>query len=147
MIARIDEAKNVLLVENSRFGINLFIRLEAEKHRRHIGTIDELNQLMFVEREALKHKMKVNNGYGFNHYILSNTKKFKDVAVIEYPDATEQCNIYVIPVEVILSNGDFLFFKKQGFEKQIFISKDFMKQYKVDEQNKINLLKQYKKVK
>lgn len=147
MIARIDEAKNVLLVENSKLGINLYIRLEAEKHRRHIGTIDKENQIMFVERESLKHTMKVNNGYGFNHYILSNTKKFKDIAVIEYPDATEQTNIYLIPVEVILSNGDFLFFKKQGFEKQIFITKELLKQYKVDDKKKVSLFKQYKKVK
>lgn len=147
MISRIDEAKNVLLIENSRFGINLFIRLEAEKHRRYIGTIDELNQTMFVERESLKHTMKVNNGYGFNHYILANTKKFKNVAVIEYPDASEEFNAYVIPVDVILSKGDFLFFKKQGFEKQIFITKDLLNQYKVDDKNKITLMKQFKKVK
>lgn len=145
MISRIDEAGNVLLIENSRFGINLYIRLEAEKHRMHKGTIDELNKIMFIEVD--EHKLRY--AYPINHFILTTAKKFKDVVIIEYPqypDPSNQYNIYQIPVDVILSKG-IIYGKENGFAKHIYISKEVMEQFKINSDEKINFMKQFKKVK
>ncbi|MBK7362665.1 MAG: hypothetical protein IPJ01_10255 [Micavibrio sp.] len=42
-----------------------------------------------------------------------------------------------IPVKFILENGKFLFFKEQGFEKQIFVSLEQLAEFKITpEQNR-----------
>lgn len=145
MISRIDELGNVFLIENSRFGINLYIRLKEDKHRMHKGTIDELNQMMFIEVEEKENKV----AYPLNHFILTNGKKFKEIAIIEYSkdcDNYNQYNIYLISLADILSNAKH-YGVKGGFEKQIYIEKEFMEKFKLHPEEKITLMKQYKKVK
>ena len=43
---------------------------------------------------------------------------------------TAETNEYVIPLEEILKKGDFLNFKQQGFELQIFLKKEIIEQWK-----------------
>lgn len=145
MISRIDEGGNVFLIERSRFGINLYIRMQSDKHRVHKGTIDELNKIMFIEVEQKENQIS----YPLNYFILTNGKTFKDVAIIEYPDGayqSNQYNIYIISITDILSNAKH-YGVKGGFEKQIYIEKEFIDQFIVDTDKKITLMKQYKKVK
>ena len=42
----------------------------------------------------------------------------------------DEFNRWTIPLQYILENGEFLFFKEQGFEKQIFISLNKIEQFK-----------------
>jgi hypothetical protein len=142
MISKIDEQENVFLIENSRFGINLYIRLKEDKHRMHKGTIDELNEMMFIELQQKENQFS----YGLNHFIISNGKKFKEVVIIEYPNQSNDFNIYKVLVDDIVSNGKF-YGTKGGFEKNIYISKDYLEKFKIDDKNKITLMQQYKKVK
>lgn len=105
-----------------RNGNDLLLGLSGERRTRKIGSIS--NGVLYVRRRR-SHIMDVNKSYGFNHHILSNARMFDKVNI------KDDYGIYELPVSVILDKGDFLFFKKQGFEKQIFLPLDEIYKYKI----------------
>lgn len=137
-----DEKENVLIIEENRSkNLNLYIKLENERHRRHIGLINIKSRIMHVERNSTQHILKKANAYGFNHYILSKGQKFDKVALHEIDTG----KIYLIDKNYLLKEGQFLFFKQQGFEKQLFLTKEWLDYYEVScEKEKKLLLGEYK---
>ena len=137
-----DESDNVLIIEENRSkNLNLYIRLEQERHRRHIGMIDVKARIFHVERNSSQHLLKKANAYGFNHYILSKGQTFDKVALHE----VDTGKIYLIDKIYLLKEGQFLFFKQQGFERQLFLTREWLDYYEVkDQKEKKVLLGQYK---
>ena len=95
---------------------NIFLQLESEAFPRKLGTIDEENQIIVMFRDSSKHLHRKSNSYGFNFQLLKTATVFKTIRLIV--DGIH----YLIPLELIRKKGQFLFFKQQGFEKQIFLS-------------------------
>lgn len=115
-----DEAGNKIIVEQSG---KLFLKLNTEKNKRLLGQIMPA-RVFKVVRDRERHLFLKNRSYGFNYHILSNAKKFDTILL------SDQFEVWKIPITFILENGQFLFFKQQGFEKQIFITLEQLKQFK-----------------
>jgi hypothetical protein len=101
-------------------GKNISLKLKAENKKREIGTINLEERYLEVKRIKAKHLFRKTNSYGFNHYILSNAKKFDKVML------SDDDGRWLIPIKLILEKGHFLHFKNDGFELQIFLSLDII---------------------
>lgn len=111
-----------------RLNNTLFIQLKNEKVPRKIGVINVEEKTLIIKRIENIHLFLKNNSYGFNYTVLSTATTFDKVKLIE--KTTAETNEYVIPLEEILKKGDFLNFKQQGFELQIFLKKEIIEQWK-----------------
>lgn len=122
-----DKQDNVLILENCLEGCNLFIRLAKERHRRLIGRINKTTRRMHIERDPYKHLLNKANSYGFNHHVLEHGQTFDHVVIHEL----QTKKIFKIPRLDMLEEGQFLFFKEQGFEKQIFLKREWIERYEI----------------
>jgi hypothetical protein len=96
------------------------LQLKAENRIREVGIINLQEKYLSVNRIREKHLFRKNNSYGFNHYILSNAKKFDKVML------SDDYGTWLIPIKLILEKGSFLHFNKEGFELQIFLPLDII---------------------
>jgi hypothetical protein len=119
-----DDHDNSLLVYNNGKTILIKLKLASENRTRSLGSVNIKNKSLSVTRKKERHLVRTINSYGFNHYVLESAITFK---FVKLKDETAS---WKIPVKYILENGKFLFFKGQGFEKQIFISLEQLNQYK-----------------
>ncbi len=119
-----DNDGNFIRVHDTKETRVISLKLKTETKERLIGTLSKVNRELIVTRIRAKHLMIKSNSYGFNYHVLSKAKQFDHVRLEDDYDA------YLIPVSYILEQGKFLFFKQQGFEKQIFLSLESMKQFK-----------------
>jgi len=143
---RTDKFGNKLIVERSKvysqIYIDLYLKLPNEKHRRHIATINTNSMQMHLHRSRDKHLLYKANAYGINHYILSEGTTFEDVVIHE----EETSKIYMVNKKFLLSSAFFLHFKEQGFERQIFINREWLQHYEVtNDVKKQNLYNVYHK--
>ena len=121
-----DKDGNAILVRKcTPTQIKISLKLAKENRERNVGELNPLNKIFYVKRKRNKHLHYKSNSYGFNHYILSNAKRFEDVLL------TDEMGEYKIPTSHILSFGKFLFFKQQGFEVQIFLTLDEITKFKL----------------
>ena len=116
-----DKAGNTLY----RSGNNIMLDLVKEDRRRKIGTLAEDDTLVIMRRNPEKHLLRVANAYGFCYEFLATAKKVKVVRILILGTK----DFYHINVSDLLAIGDFLFFKKQGFEKQIFVTLEQLEKY------------------
>lgn len=124
-----DECGNALLCINNGKRIKLILKLISEqtatkKKRRRLGIINKAVKTFYIRRKRARHLFLKTNSYGFNYKILSEALLFDKIRLID--DFAE----YLIPKKFILEEGKFLFFKSEGFEKQIFITLEQMEQFK-----------------
>lgn len=125
-----DEQGNCIIIERvlrKEHLINMYIRLSTEKHRRKVGLINKKTYTMHVERSREIHLLNKMNAYGFNYHILNEAQTFDYVAIHE----KETGKIYMPERKYMVKEGQFLFFKQQGFEKQIFLTLEWLKHYEV----------------
>jgi hypothetical protein len=92
-----------------------FVKLSSEQHPRLLGRFDKSDQKIFIIRRKSRHIFVKTWSYGFNDYLLRNF----GIQTIRLID--EEKFVYTIPVGVILSEGHYLTFQEQGFERQIFL--------------------------
>ncbi len=116
-----DKEGNVLYRQNN----TIKLHLKSEPHPRKIGKIDEENKQLIIERDSTKHLFEKINGYGFNYELLSSATKFEYIKLI----ITDKKTSYLIPLNIILTKGQFMNFKQQGFEIQIFLSLTIIEQF------------------
>ncbi len=107
--------------------ITVSLKLDSEKRPRTLGVIDTTTKIMTIHRDREKHLHLKSWSYGFNHYLLSNATKFDRILMIER-FGTER-HKYLIPVNVILAEGQFLHFLDAGFEKQIFLGLERIREF------------------
>jgi hypothetical protein len=100
--------------------------LVSETRARLIGTLIEEMGILFVNRDSKKHLFYQTNSYGFNDTILRTATKFSIVRLM-----VDGNLVYDIPVDVILARGEYLQFKEQGFELQIFLKIAIIETYKI----------------
>lgn len=105
--------------------IVLHLKLASETKKRLLGAITKSTRTFHIKRIREKHLHVKSNAYGFNEHILKNRLRFETVCL------TDNYSRYKIPAEYILKEGEHLFFKQQGFELQLFLSLDKLKQFEV----------------
>lgn len=108
-------------IEN--IGGNLFLRLKGEARSRKIGWI--YNGILYVSRIRDKHLHRKSNSYSFNHHIIANAKTFNRVSI------RDEKGVYNLKNEEMLDKGEFLFSQEKGFEKQLFVSLDYLESKKL----------------
>lgn len=121
--SRSDEKGNLLVWSDNDVRIMVSLKLKAESKRRRIGTINLRQKTIDIKRERKRHLFYTTQSYGFNHVLLSQTKTFEWVRLID--DKAE----WKIPVKFILEKGHYMNHLKQGFELQIFIKLSEIEQF------------------
>lgn len=111
MATQSDNFGNSIFVSNNV----IFLKLKSETRSREIGFMNIEEKYLEVKRDRKKHLFRRNNSYGFNYYVLSNAKKFDKIML------SDDCGTWMIPIKLILEEGSFLHFNKEGFELQIFM--------------------------
>lgn len=123
-VAIVDTTHNALICYKDG---RVSIKLNSENRERKIGVIHD--EMLFVHRSMEKHLLRKTNSYGFNYNLLKKAKSFKWVCINE-----DDCDTYVVPVQVILDMGKVMYFKNSedgnSFEVQIFLNRDIIKTYK-----------------
>jgi len=114
IIAGADQYGNKILVDYATNSI--YLKLAKDNRRRLIGVMEPAGGSLFVKRSRFKHVLRKAQAYGFNDYVLRNAKKFNKI-ILE-----DEGGRYELPIALIIEKGQYLFFKEQGFEKQIFLS-------------------------
>lgn len=121
---RIDSSGNILRAYWYGKVSRMTLQLAKEKREREIGVIDHELKRFEIKRDPKKHLFLKFNAYGINHSLL-NEGLFDKVLI------NDTKNVWEIPNEQILKIGKFLHFKNNGgFELQIFIPLDEIKEYK-----------------
>jgi hypothetical protein len=122
-----DSAGNAIVAHNDGNTITLRLRIiDISGHvaTRSLGVIEKQSRIFTVRRKRAVHLHRKSNSYGFNHYVLENAKTFDRVEIID------DAGTYIVPVDVMLTNGKILYFKQMGFERQIFVPLDIITKYK-----------------
>lgn len=127
-----DSGNNKLHLKTTLRTKVLHLQLQSEGNRkRKIGVITRSTRTLVIRRNRDKHLFIKCNAYGFNDYVLRNTKSFDNISL------SDEYASWKIPVKFILENGKHLNFKQQGFEKQIFVSLEEIEQFKKHESERI----------
>lgn len=121
-----DDFGNLLKCCNNGKRIVMSLKLASETKHRKLGIINLAQKAMQIKRDSGKHLMRKLNAYGFNYKLLSDSKLFDTVRL------SDEKYEWVIPKQFIIDNGQFLNFKKQGFELQTFITLSQIEQFKKD---------------
>jgi hypothetical protein len=119
-----DDTGNLLVCKNNGTRIILSLKLIEEKRYRKLGVINIKQRTITVKRDRDRHLFRKFQAYGMNHKLLSETKLFDKVRLSD-----QHCE-WLVPKEYILNNGEFLHFKKTGFELQIFITIHKIEEFK-----------------
>lgn len=119
-----DEYGNLIISKNNGKRIIVKLKLSNEKTYRLLGVINKATKSIRMTRKRSMHLLIKAQTYGFNYDLLSSAKQFKTVRL------EDEFEKWTVPVEYILKEGSFLFFKNQGFERQIFITLQQLKQFK-----------------
>ncbi len=107
-----------------RKGNLLYLKLASETRNRKLGVIEEQSKNFITNRIYEKHLYRNGQAFGFNVELLRTATLFNGVKLMTDRDET-----FIIPVKFILEHGEYFHFKKQGFEKQIFIKTEQLKQF------------------
>jgi hypothetical protein len=118
-----DGMGNEIIVVRKNNILTISLKLSGDNYKRDLGYVDMSNRKFYVKRNREKHLFKKNSSYGFNHKLLNDAKQFDQVVI------QDEHSLWEIPREYILKNGSFLHFKSDGFERQIFIQLDKIKQF------------------
>jgi len=121
-----DDGGNKLQMKQNDKLIILTLLLNGDKPRR-IGRVTKSTRTIEMKRKSSIHifrKMSKRGGYGFCHFVLNNQTTVDWVRLSD-----DLGRDWKIPVKDILEKGSFLHFKKQNFEKQIFLSLEQLDEY------------------
>lgn len=118
---RIVDAKDSL--NNSWFkdGESIYLKLANETKNRLLGKVK--GNTFFVKRIREKHLFKKNESYGFSINII-------DQLNVDYIELYEDSGVFKFSVDVLKQFGDYLHFKDEGFERQLFLPLSIINQYR-----------------
>ena len=113
----------------------IFLALAEGSRLLRIAKINKAKNALEMFRDYEQHLFKKANSYGFNYELLVATK-LKYVLLkttICLPNKHIKKEEFLIPIDVLIEKGEFLFFKQQGFEIQIFLSLEKLEKYRLKE--------------
>lgn len=103
--------------------IQVFLKLRSESSARRLGYIRPAQRILELERNRSRHLHQKSNSYGLNYELIKQSTRFDTIRIID------EFGVYDLPKDIALSNGKFLFFKQEGFERQLFIPLTLLTQY------------------
>lgn len=104
------------------------LHLKGSRKGRNIGRVRLADRTLEVERKREKHLMKKGNAYGFNEYVMRNAKTFDKI------ELKDDYGTYMIPRQLIINMGNYLHFKEEGFERQLFLPLHIISNLKIKDQ-------------
>jgi len=122
-----DEYGNYFETELKKDWLIISIKLEKDIKLREIGKVNVKERFIEMKRNRSKHLFRKNNSYGFNEFLIRASKTFDKVKLID------DLGTYLFPKTEILEKGKYLFFKEQGFEKQLFLQLEEINKFKVND--------------
>jgi len=97
---------------------NFWLRLTGEDRKRGLGRAHKKSRTLELKnRQRDKHLLKSAQAYGFNYKLIHHLHTDKGYLTIFLSD---EYDAWQIPMKWLLDEAEFLYFKKSGFEKQIF---------------------------
>lgn len=120
-----DNQNNYFEILNNGKTITLNLVLGKDNKSRRIGVVLLENRTLFINKKRDKHLFIKNNSYGFNEHILRTGRTFDKVQI------SDEHITAVIPVKTILLVGSYLHFLQAGYERQIFVTLEQLKQYEI----------------
>lgn len=115
----IDIYDNEIYVENK----NIYLSLHGENRSRLIAVIRKSNDDLFMSRNYEKHRLRKADAYGFNYEVLKRAR------IVKFISLRDDYHLYRIPISIILDLKNFLHFKQKGFEKQLFMTFEQMREF------------------
>jgi len=112
-------------------GMKLMLYLKDAGFQRVLGIFNPGDDTLYVQRTPAKHLLRKANAYGFNYEAVSVAKPYDKVHLTLLGEESKR---YLIPNTSIKEEGEILFFKQQGFEKQLFMSMDKLKKYEINDE-------------
>lgn len=102
-------------------GEKVYLKLTKENKSRLLGKFR--NSTFYTKREKEKHLFRNANSYGFSIGVLEQLNP-------EFIELYEGDAVYRFPVNVLRQFGDYLHFKEEGFEKQLFLALPIIEKYR-----------------
>lgn len=124
-----DKDGNICFVKNSR----IMLKIKGRERVRKLFTIHLPLNLLACERKRGKHLHIKSDSYGFNWDVLMKAKRVENVLL------RDEKGRYLIPIQYIKDRGQFMYFAKQKFELQIFLSLEEINKYKTDDERYKNI--------
>ena len=103
------------------------LHLNGSRKGRNIGRVRLADRTLEITRNREKHLMKKGKAYGFNEYVMRTAKTFDKI------ELQDDYGTYVFPRQLILDRGSYLYFKEEGFEKQLFLPLFLIQSFKVQD--------------
>src|SRR5882762_10265049 len=99
-------------------GDKIFLNLSKENRPRVLGKFR--NGIFFCERIREKHLFRNSSSYGFCIEVLEQLNL--DYIELYEKEGENPYLVYKFPMDVLRQFGEYLHFKTEGFEKQLFLS-------------------------
>lgn len=115
-----DDNGNSLIYKQYKVGgaIRRTLSIKLKGQTREIAEVKKDKGKFYISvKRKESHIMKVNHSYGFCYNMLKECME-KNMIMIEL---IAYNGTFLFPIDLILNFGEFLHFKGQGFEKQIFL--------------------------
>lgn len=112
-----DTLNNIWFKDNE----TIYLKLDKEDFNRTLGKVK--GDTFFVKRVREKHLFRKNNSYGFNGSIIEQLG-------VDFIELYEDSGIFKFPVDVLRQFGDYLHFKDEGFERQMFLPLSIIDKYR-----------------
>lgn len=90
----------------------IYLKLASEDKNRTLGKVK--GDIFFCKRVRDKHLFRQNSSYAFNINIIEQLG-------VNYIELYEDSGIFKFPVDVLRQYGEYLHFKSEGFERQLFL--------------------------
>jgi len=102
----------------------VILKLNTGK-KRNIGKLVKYSDKVYfvIKRDKSKHLLKKANSWGLNDSVVQALPDDCHIILNE-----KRGSVYYIPVESVKENGSYLWFKNQGFERQIFVELKYWKE-------------------
>ena len=121
-----DQYGNYFITQRTENSILIQLKLANENRVRNIGIVNRHDKFIEIIRDKSRHLFRKGNAYGFNEHLIKTAKTFDNVKLIDGD------GVYLLPKSVILEKGRYMFFKEQGFEKQLFLDMDIINEFKIN---------------
>lgn len=119
-----NDEKTYIVCHDKGNVVDVSIKLGSEKRKRRIGQITKSTKTIHIERQRMKHLHRQTMAYGFNDFVFRNVTEF------QFVDFIDEIARYKFPKQVVIDSGIYLYFKKEGFEKQRFVPLAILEKYK-----------------
>jgi len=103
---------------------SVILKLNTGK-KRTIGKLVKYSDKVYfvIKRDKSKHLLRKANSWGLNDSVVQALSDDCHIILNEKGGST-----YYIPVKSVKENGSYLWFKNQGFERQIFVELKYWKE-------------------